>query len=105
MDKAHEEGKEEMSVLKKPFRIELRKTAVVASYRAYLLGVSVQYSHLDLFGIILSCVQQSANALPKETTIAKQGCVDDFFAKPKKLPCGIQYHSKTNKRVWDSQVH
>ena len=43
MDKAHEEGNKEMSVLKKPFRIELRKTAVVASYRAYLVGVSGQY--------------------------------------------------------------
>ena len=41
VDKAQEEGKTEMSVLKKPFRIELRKTAVVASYRAYLLGVSL----------------------------------------------------------------
>ena len=45
MDKAQEEGKEEMSVLKKPFRIELRKTAVVASYRAYLIGVSLWFLH------------------------------------------------------------
>jgi hypothetical protein len=39
--KAHEEGKKEMSVLKKPFRIELRKTPVIASYRVYLLDVSL----------------------------------------------------------------
>ena len=40
MDKAHEQGNEGMSVLKKPFRIELRKTAVLASYRTKVIGVS-----------------------------------------------------------------
>lgn len=40
VDKAYEQGNTEMSVLKKPFRIELRKTAVVASYRARVIGVS-----------------------------------------------------------------
>ena len=117
MGKAHEEGKTEMSVLKKPFRIELRKTAVIASYRVYLLGVSL-LSRVFL-GKMLSCFQQTANALPQETTISKKGavsankvgfievkgtCVDDFYAKPKDLPCGIQFHGETNERVWDSQV-
>lgn len=40
VDKALEEGNTKMSVLKKPFRIELRKTAVIVSYRALKLGVS-----------------------------------------------------------------
>ena len=39
IDRAYEQGSKEMSKLKKPFRIELRKTAVVASYRALLVGV------------------------------------------------------------------
>lgn len=40
IDKAHEKGNKDMSVLKKPFRIELRKSTVLASYRAHYIGVS-----------------------------------------------------------------
>ena len=46
---------------------------------------------------------QTANALPKETSIKKKHCVDDFYANPKKLPCGMQYDNM-QRRVWDSQV-
>lgn len=45
VDKAQEGGNTKMSVLKKPFRIELRKTAVIVSYRALKLGVSGIFYH------------------------------------------------------------
>lgn len=40
IDKAYEKGNKDMSILKKPFRIELRKSTVLASYRAHYIGVS-----------------------------------------------------------------
>lgn len=48
--KAHEQGNDKMSVLKKPFRIELRKTAVIVSYRAIKLGVSGYIIPLHVHG-------------------------------------------------------
>lgn len=40
IDKAYQEGNNEMSRLKKPFRLEMRKSEVLASYRAYYRRVS-----------------------------------------------------------------
>lgn len=51
--KAHEQGNDKMSVLKKPFRIELRKTAVIVSYRALKLGVSGYIIPLDMHVYLL----------------------------------------------------
>ena len=41
LDRAQEEGKKDLSILKNPFRLEVKKTQVVASYRVYYLGVSL----------------------------------------------------------------
>lgn len=41
IDKAYKEGESDMSRLKKPFRIEVKKDDVIASYRVNYLGVSI----------------------------------------------------------------
>ena len=40
IDKAYQEGESDLSRLKKPFRIEIKKDDVIASYRVNYLGVS-----------------------------------------------------------------
>ena len=49
-----------MSILKKPFRIELRKTAVVVSYRAYLVGVCASYIHVHCSSFLEHDVNSAA---------------------------------------------
>ena len=39
VDKAYKEGNTEMSRLKKPFRLEMQKSEVLASYRAHYISV------------------------------------------------------------------
>ena len=40
IDQAYKEGEQKISRLKKPFRLEMRKSEVLASYRVYYRGVS-----------------------------------------------------------------
>ena len=90
-----------MSVLKKPFRIELRKTPVVASYRAHLIGVSAHQHTYTTASFHIMCRQLMHSR--KRHRFQKPYCVDDFYANPRKLPCGMQYDDK-KRPVWDSQV-
>ena len=45
IDQVYEEGESELSRLEKPFRIEISKSNIVASYRLHYLGVSCITTH------------------------------------------------------------
>ena len=53
LDRAQEEGKKDLSILKNPFRLEVKKTEVVVSYRVYYRGVSLVYNNI-IYQIILT---------------------------------------------------
>ena len=42
---AYQMGEKELSNLKKPFRLEISKSEVIASYRAYYMNVSLRSIH------------------------------------------------------------
>lgn len=51
VDKAYKEGDTEMSRLKKPFRLEMQKSEVLASYRAHYISVRFLFVDLLLYFI------------------------------------------------------
>ena len=55
VDKAYEQENTDMSMLKKPFRIELRKTAVLASHRTKLIGVSGNFQSIAFVEVEFKC--------------------------------------------------
>jgi hypothetical protein len=82
VDSVYEEGQQELSKLRQPFRIEISKTRVLSSYRVFYIG--------------------SANAKPSETFFHKYHCKDDWHLADHELSCGRQYDN-SGEAIWDSQ--